>query len=253
MVEWKYNLELDDDMLVMYLDIIGFSNMIISNQDVTPESANAIINFDKTYECIVGKYSEQYQMENEIKFLWVSDSIFICTKKENVNILFDELNEITRKLLAANLSVRGGISLGKAKFERNIWGPAVVNAVEMEKVAIYPRILIQKNIVKELKISNSITQHLVTIPNSGYSYFDFLGYSICELVKDNSEVLYSTINVYAMCISENFAKCSRDTHKSKWAFLCNRLIVAVQKYLDYDEEYINKMKVMLQDVLEWIN
>ncbi|MEX0723503.1 MAG: hypothetical protein WD053_06490 [Gracilimonas sp.] len=84
-----------------------------------------------------------------------SDSIvvsFQLTDKNAFIQLLDDIMQIVVNFILKGYLVRGGITYGKLLHEENIvFGPAMISAYELEsKIAIYPRIIFDKELVEEL-------------------------------------------------------------------------------------------------------
>lgn len=93
--------------------------------------------------------NEQYEA---IEFSFFSDSFAISALEPHGKSVFTIISWAIDKLLGAGFLVRGGIALGKLYHrERMIFGPALVEAVEIEqKMAIYPRVLCSNELLKYL-------------------------------------------------------------------------------------------------------
>jgi hypothetical protein len=84
-----------------------------------------------------------------------SDSIvvsFQLTDKNAFIELLDDIMKIVVNFVLKGYLVRGGITYGKLLHQNNIvFGPAMIAAYELEsKIAIYPRIIFDKELVEEL-------------------------------------------------------------------------------------------------------
>ena len=231
-VKMKYNhiLHMDDNMVVLFVDIIGFSEDIKNNITTTQHTEGFNIDLAKIYNDIAERYSDEYQVSKGIKFLWVSDSIFITCEAKKINNLLNELDYIINQLYCLCYAIRGGISLGKLYFEKNLWGTAVLNAVNHEKIANYPRIIICKDDFLALDISEE--KHFKPIELDGfleYNYFtSFLSRCIKEGKKYNSK-----LNVYSDIIENKFKQCTEANHKEKWAYLAYELAAAIKINSNY--------------------
>lgn len=141
---------------VAFLDLLGFSNLCLNEPC---EKIKAIIN-----DINLLKYNYIYSfssliippkvIDNTVIRL-VSDSIIIVTPNNDYGLLFIlyfcALLHI--KLLDCGILLRGGIEKGEYFVdEKTIFGPSVIKAYHLEnQQAIYPRIIISNDIVKDLK------------------------------------------------------------------------------------------------------
>ncbi len=86
-----------------------------------------------------------------IEFSFFSDSFAISAPTSSGQRTFGILAWVCDKLLHKGFLVRGGIALGKLYHrDRIICGPALIEAVELEKAASYPRCLCSRDVVKFL-------------------------------------------------------------------------------------------------------
>ena len=234
MTSWNQVFHLEDDWLIAFLDIVGFSNAMIKNQNATMDEMGAHIDFEQISQHIIEMYSPEYQKQSKIHFLWISDSIFLAAKKDNANQLLEEIDNIVNTFFCTHFSVRGGIALGKLYYKENVWGPALIQAVRMEETAVYPRILISKRILPELGLVERYNQNFIPISYSDYAYYDFFSSFLGDKVAKKQDIS-AFLSVYTGVISENFQECLVDKHKQKWAFLCSELC----RTIDANAEYIN--------------
>lgn len=247
----QYNLGLKNDSLIVFMDIIGFSTLVEKNKNVTMHTKGSLVNYVSIVEHIFDRYSEDYQKEKNIKFLFGSDSIFISTSIDNFECLIDEIKFICNLLFVCSLSFRGGIAIGPLHFERNVWGPAAVEAVKLEKIANNPCIIIKKCIVNKLVKANVVKYfkpiyfELNDCCKDEYMYFDFFSAEF-DTLKDVS-LLPSAANVYMKAIKENYDESSTNHHKMKWRFLANELINAIQDRSNIIDEIYSKNRSPLNN------
>lgn len=230
-MDYNHILHMKDNMVVLFADIIGFSADVRNNTTTTAQTKGFNIDFAEIYNAIATKYTEEYQVSHEIKFLWVSDSIFITCEAKNINTLLLELDYLINQLYCAHYVIRGGISLGKLYFEKNLWGTAVVTAVENEKEAIYPRIIISQD---ELEVLNLCDQNSVFFKPTeldNFLEYDYFNSILFHKIKDDE--ICSCLNVYSTVIEEQFIKCTENNQKEKWAYLAYQLAAAINTNANY--------------------
>lgn len=217
-----YNLQ--EDKVVLFADIIGFSNSVVSNENTTMDDKGGIIvNFERIYELFVSKYSEQRQQELGVKLLWVSDSIIISAQVENANRIFEILADITNQLYCSGFSLRGAICTGKLHHENNIWGPSYIKAVQLEsKVAVYPRVIIPDESYANFELDNVWADSIEDSEIDGLKQFDYFKYQIKKSIDDGTD-FNSFLCVYSDFIVDNFKKAKRPEHIVKYVWLAEKL------------------------------
>lgn len=232
----KYNLRMEDGYLVAFIDIIGFSAMVRENQDVDENTLGLVSNYFVFLENFFDHYSKEYKEENGIEVIFVSDSIFVATKKENFNGLIQEIEYICNQFFVQGLSFRGGIACGKLYFEYNILGTAVVNAVELEKIANMPCIIIEKELLASLDSGTTISKFFKPVyfpinsnvkESEDFLFYDFFSHEIAmsEITQYNA-----IFGCYADTIQENYRECTQEKHKKKWIFLAKELLVCLNSH-----------------------
>jgi hypothetical protein len=182
-MKFNHFLSLKDNMVVLFADIIGFSDVILNDENTSLITDGMNIYLENISESIICRYSREYQNKNKIKFIWVSDSIFLTCDKDNINTLLKELDYITHQMYCAHFSLRGGISLGKLYHKNNIWGPAVVNAVGLEKKAVNPCVVITKNDFYMLDINDEFKRFFINLSYSELMYYDFFSSFIDQKIR----------------------------------------------------------------------
>lgn len=145
-----------DKRITVFLDILGFKQIIKSTEDKNGNDNEEKIAFLK--ETIL-KIRELLDIDNanghqakSKQITQFSDSIVISFKENEESEVFYTLSDI--QTLIINLALRGiicrgGISYGKLIHnDKMIFGPALVEAYETEsKAALYPRIILDKSII----------------------------------------------------------------------------------------------------------
>ena len=124
---------------VCFIDVLGFSSYV--KEDTNIEKTYGLFEFIKKF-CYF--FNDTKNLETQVSFY--SDSIVITTSKLDWLIPTIYIAESYLKKYLG-LLFRGGICYGKYYHENGItFGPGVVKAYELEKKAIYSRIVIDKDI-----------------------------------------------------------------------------------------------------------
>lgn len=238
-------LNLKDDQVVLFVDIIGFSNIVMKSQNTEWEDKNIkglMIHLPALYNILTsGDFSHQYQKQMGIKFLWVSDSIIISCDKANVNNMLITLHKLINQLYCTGFAIKGGISVGKLYHENNIWGVPMIKAVQLEKQAVYPRVIISSDDFSKLDISDRYRSFFKLIEND-YLYYDYFASFFSEQVDHNKNIS-SYLNVYSTLIVDNFNECTENAHKEKWRWLARELGTTIQRHNDFINEMLEHNEV----------
>ena len=157
-----------DEYIVAYIDLLGVTNKIKSK-----DSQLAMNKLHNLYTLSV-KLTRDVQIEEnqDIQFKIFSDNIIIAKKLSNQ--IPQRTQEIRSLLMCAGhfqeLSagdsvgwlLRGGISIGQLFIDDvMVWGEALLKSYYLEdKVANYPRIIIDKDIVNEIIQNNVLCEYL---------------------------------------------------------------------------------------------
>lgn len=137
---------------VAFIDILGFKNKVYKSVYDSSE-LHRIENVLKYIQELKKQNDEDSYSSKYVgrEFSMFSDSIVISYpaygQGNAFNILID-LAHICLEILAKGFILRGGITIGKL-FHKDIvcFGPAMNMAVEMEKNAKYPRIIVDQNVL----------------------------------------------------------------------------------------------------------
>jgi len=163
-----------EERLCLFLDILGFKNHVDeSAKDVEKGSKTtyrpmtvgrlygALKEIDKAM-----KFSMDISGEESSKVITqFSDSIVVSYKLSEASALFDMLYDIYLlqiNLIQRGILVRGSITSGQLIHDdRLVFGPALNEAVEFEKLAMYPRVILSQEII-ELGKSRHAKHHSST-------------------------------------------------------------------------------------------
>ena len=148
--------------LIAYLDVLGIKQLIADNR-----KGNEHIAIDKIEEMrkIVGTSSNISSIE-ELNYLHISDSfVFVCKPKSVISLIELLATIQTRIINECKFLLRGAITVGDTIIREDgkfIIGPAYIQAFQLqEDNAIYPRIIADKGVIKQLNKSKaSIDKYL---------------------------------------------------------------------------------------------
>jgi len=196
-----------EDRLCLFLDILAFKNHIDESAKLDPSQIKKSgqqmtvsrlyialneINNALTYE--IGGLN--YRSSKTVSQF--SDSIVVSYKLDEESAVYDMLFDIYLlqiNLIQRGLLVRGAITSGQLIHdERLVFGPALNEAVELEKLAMYPRVILTQEIIElgkkyhgsqhtskheELSIKSLLNQDL-----DGMFYVDYFSVNPSDFNED---------------------------------------------------------------------
>ena len=146
---------------IAFLDILGFKDLIKKVEKGDQEARRQFNGFRTVVDAFVSFDNETLSnlMPTHLQpqYIFVSDSIIISAPLQDpagydglVTVTLKAI-QLTHKLLEFGLSIRGGIAVGKVLQDpKNIFGSGYVEAIDVEKKADYPRILLSDDAVSHL-------------------------------------------------------------------------------------------------------
>lgn len=204
--------------IVCYFDILGFKNAVLSNR----LSADAVSQLLAEIDDVMGYYGK-----DTVDGTYFSDSFAVSIKIiVAAKTQLDFIVKILEKLIEYRFLARGGLAYGDLVHDNaKIFGPALVKAVELEKKARYPRIIIDDSL-RELTIptiGNATIDYLSFLtnfvyikndPEDGLPYIDYI-YSI--LAREHKGASKTYKDVLDEIISEGLhASDERIIEKYEW-------------------------------------
>ena len=184
------------NMLIAYLDVLGIKKLIEDNR-----KGNEHIAIDKIEEMrkIVNTSYNISDSIEEFNYLHISDSfVFVCKPKSIISLIELLATIQTRIINECNFLLRGAITIGDAIIREDgkfIIGPAYIQAFQLqEDNAIYPRIIADKSVVKQLikqlnKSNESIDKYLKQDSDKEY-FIDYI-----KVYMDSEELKKTDITI----------------------------------------------------------
>lgn len=131
-----------ENKIVAFIDVLGFSNLVYSDK------LEPITHY---YEMILTDFKEA-AIKKDLKFLMISDSIVVHAPqtRDSFFAVVKVLSSLQHRLLLKGILIRGAISFGKLyvnETDNIIVGSGLINAYNLEMKAIYPRIIIDRNMI----------------------------------------------------------------------------------------------------------
>ncbi len=230
----NYFLNLQDSQVVVFADILGFSNLIEESKGNSLYTEGELIgNLDALFRNIDEYFGhDNYQKEPSVKLNWISDSIFMSCDISCINVLIEELMKLQRQFVSFGFHLRGGIAVGENYHKKNIWGPATIKAVKLESnIAIYPRIVIDSKELKELPLKENYKKAF-EIDLDGVIYLNLFSL----MIKDNL-CNFSYLKVYIKDVINKFNNAKELRVKQKYGWLKQNLIKTIKE----NRELVNKI------------
>lgn len=227
------------DYYILYLDILGYKNHMVQVSN-NFEAQNEFLDQIKTivYDCY-RKESELQNGESYIKVKVFSDNILFAIKivqdsnqnDKNIERLCSIASRMQEMFLKRyGILFRGAITRGQLYIdEKFVFGQGIIKAYELENnLALYPRIIIDKELESEPYILNS--PHRIDSEKlfDDYKFINFLCYYIPAKDYESDRDIH-----YIQVMIENLIQNTADTRalqKIKW----------VKNYVD---NFINKYNI----------
>lgn len=167
-----------EERYCLFLDILGFKDIVeqSAQPDTKVKSANhpiggvyfslkKIASSLKYKAAVVGAHGVMKPSSRVVTQF--SDSVVVSYKVDEADglaaMLYDVLH-LQMKLIQRGLLIRGAITKGALHHDQDfVFGPALNEAAELEKVAMYPRVIVDRDLLKNAGIS------VATVTNSGKS------------------------------------------------------------------------------------
>ena len=141
-----------EQRIIAYADILGWSaacndllkypKLQLAAQAIADYARNFSPQIKGTIMNMVGVPSSTVEQHGSVEFAFFSDNFAISVPPAQAETLFKILAWATDMLLHAGFLVRGGVALGALHHAHNvIFGPALIEAVNLEKLANNPRLL----------------------------------------------------------------------------------------------------------------
>ena len=188
-----------EEHFCIYLDILGYSNRI---ENIEGDELNSELDNFAKYVVTENDFLEQLSKIIQFNINVFSDNILISlpVTRETINAFHLVLNHILdyqKSLIQSDYFIRGGISKGMLYVdEKIIWGKALIEAVKLEKDAVYPFISISDDIINLFRKNDLLSDinEFLSVPvieiNDGKHFLDYLQTTI--YIHDRKPVTYYT-------------------------------------------------------------
>lgn len=231
----NYDFAPKDGMAVLFLDILGFSNLVLHYKDFCFDDGkphDLTLRYANDYKEIIERYKARTK-DGNFSFIWFSDTIMLSTEVENAASLIDELVFLQHSFLCNGLALRGCICVGKLHCEdSNMWGEPIIRANHIEKdIANYPRVIIPQGDYEKLPLQPYAKYFsTLTIDDNRYMEFSFFDIKLDKLLEsesDSQDVAVSALLTYIKEIEQNYFTAPINV-KYKWEWLAAKLLAAIK-------------------------
>lgn len=168
------------DKVVCFLDILGFKGIIYEtqNDDKKLKQIQDALNFLENYKTETDNHNSQINYRN-MRITQFSDSLILSFSMNEeghfISTIWDILYIIIN-LISHGYLVRGGIAYGKIIHTDNlVFGPAFIEAYELELSASTPRVILSLNLLGQI-LNEEIRyaqQSLLAKDCDGFYYIDY--------------------------------------------------------------------------------
>lgn len=203
-----------EERYCLFLDILGFQSHV--DESISPREDNKKpMNFfqlrkvlDRISEGV--NYREKIEVSGKLKptsrcVTQFSDSVVISYRKDEqhgqgVSSLLLDVHRIQLSLIHSGVLLRGAITTGLLFHDAHlVFGPALNEAVALEKLANYPRVILDGEILEEVGLKNSkrsgkptnysrTISSLVTRDFDGLYYVDYFNVHPADFNEDWDDV-----------------------------------------------------------------
>lgn len=210
-----------EERYCLFIDLLGFKEVVEQSAQPQTKSPTAGRHFP-----VGGVYFSLKQIAESLNYKSVivgstgavkpssrvvtqfSDSVVVSYRADEVNGLADMLYDVLHlqlQLIHRGLLVRGAITKGRLHHDNDfVFGPALNEAVEMEKLAMYPRVIVDRDLLSLAGIisNESSKKHLGRTAGSllaqdldGLYYVDYFAIHPEDFNEDWSDLCEYLINL----------------------------------------------------------
>lgn len=233
-----------EDKVVCFLDILGFKGIIheTQNNDIKLKQVQDALKFLENYKAETDKHNTQIKNKDK-RITQFSDSLILSFsihhEGEFIGTIWEILYIIVN-LIKHGYLVRGGVTYGKIIHTKNlVFGPAFIEAYELESHASTPRVILSSNLLNQI-LSDEVryTQnYLLSEDCDGYFYIDYF-----RTITEHDD-LYSYFEYFArlhLIITQGLSnnqtniKAKYEWMKKKYNNIVSLLQNNNQSHLDYE-------------------
>lgn len=141
-----------DKKYIAFIDVLGFTELVGN-----PADTNKLESYFDSLEEIF-RVLEADKSKAELKMLSISDSVILMTpgSEDGLKTLLRAIQTLQSSLAQKDIWMRGGLAFGSVFYDeqkRIIVGPGFIRAFKLEGQAIFPRVIIDPIILRELNMT----------------------------------------------------------------------------------------------------
>lgn len=155
-----------EDRLCLFIDILGFKNHVEESEKAIDKDAKTgyppftVVRLHRALGVIDRAMKDESDGVGGLnrttkKVTQFSDSVVVSYRLDQKSALFDMLYDIFLlqvELIRHGIFIRGAITFGKLFHDdKLVFGPALVEAAELEKLAMYPRVILSQEVIDQGK------------------------------------------------------------------------------------------------------
>jgi hypothetical protein len=225
-----------EEKFVAYLDILGFSSLISQNK---ANSIKTIHSLNQDINHALWAISEDKYLDDDLSIKLFSDCF--CISSNDFFVILKEVSYIQNFLSLNDIFVRGAISKG-LHYENNniIFSRGLVEAYELAKKAIHPRVIISGQLLKTYE--NTIEKGCIIKSPDGIAFVHYLNqFPYYEDFPDEDVFLEAHKDSIILQVRNNI-NIPSVLEKYKWtAEYHNFYVHRTYKQDDWEEDYYLKM------------
>lgn len=173
-----------------FLDILGGANLFRGKDR---DKARDFFQLLESFEERMNGWSRHFpdKRQSSVLVKTFSDNIFVAfplrsnkrmEDKQVVSLFLTELADRIREItLLGEFPLRGGVAVGPLMFtEKFLFGPALLECVNLEKTANFPRVLISNSVIKYIDQGSYGDRHILRDAD-GMEFLDYMGVFLPDL------------------------------------------------------------------------
>ncbi|MBP1152768.1 hypothetical protein [Methylocaldum sp. RMAD-M] len=219
----------------LFFDVLGFSSKV---GELPPQEIhNVLLEIRKchNYREVYGKYTPDSLFSSR-RVTQFSDCVVVSYKEGDfigVISIISDVFHLQLRLLRYGFLVRGSVTIGELYHDEHFcFGPALLKAVELEKRAIYPRVVLDDDFAKRSLLNNPTTRtslsdgryinNMVQVDLDDMLYIDYFNV-ISKDFNDDFDELFAYLNDLKRSIINLGERSIRDKNiETKYLWMRNK-------------------------------
>ncbi|MDR3460608.1 MAG: hypothetical protein P4N60_24530 [Verrucomicrobiae bacterium] len=177
-------------------------------------------------------------------------------KESFIGIVTDYLSYLQGELISEGYMIRGAITAGDICISGDIvFGPALIEAVEGEKKAVFPRIILLPRAVELYQIQWNMTDPIFDLceDSDGLVFLDYLEATVMIAYPDD-RAFTEFLDGSKQCISDNLGKYANNVHiRAKYEWAASYHNAFCKRYTDmFCPQYLIEVEKLVQPPKRWL-